>query len=97
MSHGLSGLDAETRGDQFVITPHRPIEKNQWRASEARFQFGRHLRTGCQEIKMLAACLVADAQSQSIPRAIVSRRMSFPFKVPGGLAGYGERHDLDAR
>ena len=50
MSHGLPGLGAEARRDQFVIAPDRAVEEDQRCAGEALFQFGRHLGAGGEEI-----------------------------------------------
>ena len=55
-----------------------------------------HLGAGGDEVEILAACLVRDAQAQRIAGAVAARRMRLAFEIPGALAGHRERQHLDA-
>src|SRR3954469_5640362 len=96
MSHALPRLVAEPGCDQFVVAPHRAIEKNQRRAGKPGFQVIRDTRAGRDEVQIFAAGLVFNPQPERIARAVAACRMRLSFEVPCRLAGNFERQDFDA-
>src|SRR6478609_6696279 len=96
MPHALAGLGAEASDDQLVIAPHGSVEEEQRRAGQPRFQRVGDLGTSRDEVEMLAARLVADMQAERVAGAIVAAGMRLAFEIPGALAGYGERQDLQS-
>src|SRR5712671_3816090 len=97
MSHALPGLVAEASRDQFVIAPHRTIEKDQRRAGKPRLEVVIDGRAGGEKIEVLAAGLVANPKSNGVARSIGFGRVNLAFQIPRAFARNGEWQDFDAR
>src|SRR6185437_14743931 len=97
MAHALAGLVAEAGYDQFVVAPHRAVEEDRRSAFEPRFQIVSDVGTGSEEVKMLAARLVADPKSQRVADPVGTGGMRLAFQIPCALARHPKGHDLDAR
>src|SRR6266436_926999 len=97
MSHGLSGLVAEARGDQLIVAPHRAIEEHQRRAGKPCFELIGDAGAGGDEIEEFSVSPVLDAKADRVAAAVIAARMSPAFQIPGAFAGDGKGEDFYPR